>query len=177
MRTWDIAKILLNHCNSPEAVDQVLMTLEDPSEFRNLYAMLLPFATQRHECLPSGRAHPSSADRRVSGHHSGKLARANLPEPLPNQPVSADAVARLESLFRADRMTNAQVQQWMSTHFDSSIPVGKGSLHNYLSRVLNRADTATRNRIFAAALRLDKDSPELDDLRSYWDLLDKRSSE
>ena len=72
-------------------------------------------------------------------------------------------------------MTNRQVEQWINSKFDVNVVMGKGSLRQYLTKVLNKADLGMSNRMLSAAQRLVMDGSSGDsDIRNYWDELDKR---
>ena len=175
MKTWNIAKILIQSCSSPEEVSQILTTLQDPKEVKRVC-----------EHLGSFSAVPPPAQTRQVGNRSGNVVAKNespsnraegatkkISASTPSS--SEEAIAdRLEHLFRNNSMTNKQVEDWFTGNFNVGATVGKRSLRKYLVRVLDDADLGLKNRIIAATQQLANDPDAQDsDLEQYWDGFDK----
>ena len=159
MRVWDIAKILISECDSPEDVDRILHVLDDPAEYRDLRSLLIPFSSENLDSPlqePEGRQTQGEASRSLPG------------------TAKASAVKQLETLFRSDGMTNKQVERWLLENFEVSRSVGKGSLKDFLEKVLSDFNLAKVNRIIASAQRLKDTSKSESDIASYWEQQDRR---
>ena len=172
MRSWEIARLLLNRCSSSQDVDQVLETLSDPLALEELRAMLRSFASNH------GVDTPSTMPKRepLFTPELGQQAVDDRVKALPDTSKSALA-EQLEVLFRAGEMTNKQVEQWFATNFQIVVPIGKGALRKYLLKVLTGADLGLGNRILATAQgRLTTDSAKKSEIKDYWDQLDKHFS-
>ena len=178
MRTWDVAKRLIEHCNSPEDVRQVIAILRDPAAAEEVCSLIAGFSSNRHSSVNSGKTAPTvqvvgssslysegdkspSSNARKRSHDSSKLTTAR----------------QLEALFRTRGMTNQQVEQWINSDFQVRANLGKDSLLKYLTRVLNQGDLGLSNRLLAAAQRLVSENPQANsEIRDYWDEQDKRFS-
>ncbi len=174
MHTWELAKLLLDGCDSPGEVDEVLNTLSDTLALRELRTMLSAFASN------SG-----------SGSETLSLTSANGPTTEPQ--LVAEAVdegikrlsdasrttmaEQLESLFRSGGMTNGQVQQWFKANLQIDLLLNGRSLRHYLMRVLKEVDLETGNRVLAAAQGLGRDYSTKSEISDYWDHLDRRFSD
>ena len=173
MRTWDIAKLLLERCDSCQDVDQVIETLNDTLALQELCRILSSFASHPRVDAPpltlGGRPTAVSEPERQAADDDVKV----LPD------ISKDATAeQLGVLFRSCGMTNKQVVQWFETNFKIDVPIRKGSLRQYLMKVLAGADLGLANRILATAQgRLPGDSRKKSDIGDYWDRLDKQFSD
>ena len=175
MKTWDIAKLLVQSSTSPDDVGQTLATLRDPKEVDRICELLTAFtavvpATQTHE---SGKTNDEALT--VNGSAANRAKGTVKKRQLEISNSSEEAIAiKLEPLFREHGMTNIQVEEWFSTNFSIGKTVGKRSLRKYLIRVLNSADLGKKNRIIAAAQQLGNDPDAEDsDLVKYWDGFDK----
>ena len=177
MRAWDIAKLLLDNCTSPQDVEEVLMTLDSPRELQELRSLLSSFSNGTLSTPYADADTPPLPDpKRVSIPTTGQPSTEKSVKVLPKRP-EAPMMDHLESLFRSDGMTNKQVAQWFSTNFNINVPIGRKSLRHYLTKLLDDVDWGLRNRIFEAAQRLQKDdSSTPSDIESYWDQLDKQFS-
>ena len=175
MRTWDIAKLLMERCNSPEDVERVIVSLKDPAAMQEVCSMLAAFSNNKSavshadfnvSMMGKGRSAPSFKVGQSSiGKDTGVL--------LDTSKIST--IDQLESLFRSAGMTNKQVEQWVCDNFHASVTVGKGSLRRYLTKLLDNADLGLINRILSAAQRVMRDgSSATSDIKSYWDEFDKR---
>ena len=176
MRTWDIAKILIERCRSPEDVDQAIMVLRNPETAREVCTFLTSFSN-KEKFISQDRTETATSQYKSNVDPSPSAAKTNAGTKRSTHLVTSSrrAIAiHLETLFRASGMTNRQVEQWVTTNFPISITVNKSSLLDYLIRVLNRSDLGMTNRIFAAAQRLANDkSVSTSDISNYWDGLDK----
>ena len=178
MRTWDVAKRLIEHCNSPEDVRQVIAILRDPAAVEEVCSLIAGFSSNRHSSVNSGKTtppvqvvgssslysegdKPPSTNARKRSHDSSKLTTAR----------------KLEALFRTSGPTNQQVEQWINSDFQVRANLGKDSLLKYLTRVLNQGDLGLSNRLLAAAQRLVSENLQANsEIRDYWDEQDKRFS-
>ena len=172
MHTWDIAKLLLEHCDSRQDVDRVLLILNDTSALRELCVLLSEFATRPDP-------HESStieADRLMEVPETQQRPKGDGLKPLPDA-SKATMSEQLESLFRSYGMTNNQVEQWFSSNFEINVPIGKGSLKQYLLKVLKEVNLGLGNRILATAQSHPRgDLSKTSDIKEYWDQLDKQFS-
>ena len=155
MRTWDIAKQLIESCGSPEDVDQVIVILQDLDAVQHICAFLTAFSTDKR--VASTRKAEPAVVQRVDAHASSTKVdeTGTVKRGRETTLISKDAsVGQLESLFRASGMTNKQVELWITDNFDIRVNVGKHSLRKYLGRVLNNASLRLINSIMVAARRL-----------------------
>ena len=176
MRAWDIAKLLMEHCKTPDDVEQIIMVLNDRLTMGEVCSMLSAFSNRKaassHADVPMARK--ESRPGRVPEVKQAETASGGT---TLLDTSKAAAVDQLESLFRSGGMTNKQVEQWCNTNFNIHFAVGKGSLRRFLTRLLNGADLGLTNRILAAAQReIMTDASDTSDIKSYWDELDKRFS-
>ena len=172
MGAWEIAKLLLEHCESEVDVERLLLTLDDPSELRELRTMLSAFATYM-EVETSSAIAPAAPVVVPEAQQRPKAGRVRV---LPDA-SRATMSDQLESLFRSYGLTNSQVERWFSTNFEINVPIKKGSLQQYLMKVLKDVDLALGNRILAAAqAQMMRDSSQTSEIKDYWDELDKRFS-
>lgn len=170
MRTWEIAKLLLERCDSPQDVDQVLETLHDRLAFQELCAMLGSFASGPHADASTSAAKNTPALLQEAEDQTIRDSVKALPDSS-----KATMSEQLEILFRSYGMTNKQVEQWFITNFQIDVPMGNGSLGQYLTKVLREVDLGLGNRILAAAQkRTPGDSSKPSELKDYWDKLDKQ---
>ena len=178
MRSWDMAKLLMECCDSPEDVGQVIATLSNPAVLQEVCSMLAPFSNAKPEASdPETYVTKKTGDSRRASVHTSTQQGSGKGTKVPPKNSRVAATVQLESLFRSSGMTNKQVERWVDSNFNVDIVVGKGSLHQYLTRVLNRADLGMINRMLSAAQRLLKDEPSgASDIRNYWDELEKRST-
>ncbi len=175
MNTWDIAKLLIQGCNSPDDIGRTLSTLRNPKDVERVCELLTAFsgvmpATQIHQ---SGKTNDDAPP--VNGSPANR-AKGTVKKRRPETANSSEeAIAiKLEPLFREQGMTNIQVEEWFSTNFRIGRTIGKRSLRKYLIRVLDSADLGLKNRIIAAAQQLGNDPDAEDsDLVKYWDGFDK----
>ena len=176
MRTWDIAKLLMERCNSPEDVERVIVTLKDPGAMQEVCSMLAVFSggesiasnTDTHVSTITGKVRSSSTSK------ADKPAIDKGVEILP-ETSKISSIDQLESLFRSAGMTNKQVEHWFSVNFHVRVTISKRSLRKFLAKALDNADLGLTNRILSAAQRLVKDgSSTTSDIKSYWDEFDKR---
>ena len=162
MRTWEIAKLFVESCTSPEEVDQLIGTIQDRDAMAHVCEMLSAFSTKMPES-----SHELSKTRIDSNTESYNLSlegkRASLTANGEKGETSAkDTTAvKLESLFRSSGMTNRKVEQWSRDNFGIQIGIGKDSLRKYLTRVLKNSDKQLKSRIVAAAEKLpvNRESP------------------
>ena len=155
MRTWDIAKILIESCNSPEDVEAVINTLCDYDAAQHVCAFMSVFAS--YEASISYSRPETSAVQEVE--RRGSLREINrVVEAKGRESVTAlskeGSVDQLQSLFRANGMTNIQVEQWFAHNFGVQEIVGKDALRKYLTKVLTGVDSSLTDRIIASAKRL-----------------------
>ena len=176
MRTWEIAKILVGNCTSPEDVDQAIQLLNNPVAIQDICSMLSSFSKTQSLTSPQrvgatkGSQTSSYASQPESRNTSGRGATKGL-----DDSSEVAQAYQLEALLRASGKTNRQIEQWMSENFNVKAVVGKGSLRLYLARVLRKADLGLRNRILSAAQNLaGKDISGTSDIKDYWDELEKR---
>ena len=179
MRTWDIAKLLVENSSSPEDVEETVKALKDPTSMAQINSVLEAFSSftlpsPATEVNSKGTQRASGRDTpKAAGKPSQSLVTQGTGNSMDNR--SMTAVVQLEELFRSKGMTNSEVEHWVRDNFDITVVVGKESLRKYLLKVLNRTDLGLSNRILAAAQRLaTKNSMENSDIRDYWDQLDKR---
>ena len=172
MHTWELAKLLLEGCDSPEEVNEVLNALNDASALRELCTMLSSFASYS----PSERPSPASANGPTA---EPDLMVEALDEDIDRLPdVSRTTMAeQLEHLFRSSGMTNGQVQQWFKTNLHIDLSLNNRSLRHYLMRVLKKVDLEAGNRILAAAQGLGRDYSTGSEISDYWDHLDRQFSD
>ena len=178
MHTWNIAKLLIESCNSPEDVEEVIVTLQDPDAVQQVCSFLTAFSNNKPSA--SRRKAKAPTMQGVGNYGSstkiGKPATGKSGGDFTHSSKDATA-AQLESLCRASGMTNKQVEQWFTDNFNVRVPIGKDSLRKYLAKVLNSADLGLTNRILAAAQRLVSDqATSTSDIKNYWDGLDKHFS-
>lgn len=175
MRTWDIAKLLIEGCSSPQEVAQVIRTLQDAGAMQQVCSLLAAFSSDTTSSVERGTEicsregigsygmstevnEPAARKARNDRAHSSKAATA----------------PQLESLFRISKLTNKQVEWWLDHHFGVQVTVGKSSLRKYLNKVLEDIDLGLTNRILAAAQRLANDQAiSTSEVRNYWDRFDK----
>ena len=162
MRTWDIAKLLIESCNSPEDVEEAIEILSAPEaarrvcDFMAVFASYEPTVSHVRVDLPLGR------EGREEGKHvlTGGDNKTALEEDGESTTVwsSEASVDQLRSLFRTCGMTNKQVEEWMTDKFGVQFMVGKGALREYLARVLASVDSALANRVMTAAQSLENNN-------------------
>ena len=176
MRTWDVAKRLIEHCESPEDVSEIIAILRDPAAIQEVYSLIVGFSNNKHSSLDPAFTATTSPSVGSSSSYSDidKLPSSRARKPSTDSSKLA-AASQLVTLFRAKRMTNRQVEQWINHHFGVQANLGKDSLLKYLTKVLNQADLGLSNRLLAAAQRLvSENSQATSEIRDYWDELDKR---
>ena len=176
MRTWEIAKVLVGNCTSPEDVDQVIRLLNDTVAIQDICSMLSSFSETQSLTSPQkvGATKRRQTSSYASQPASPSTSRRGSSKGLDDSSEVAQAY-QLETLLRASGKTNREIEQWMSENFNVNAVVGRGSLRLYLSRVLRKADLGLRNRILSAAQNLaGKDIPGTSDIKDYWDELEKR---
>ena len=178
MRTWDVAKRLIEHCDSPEDVGQVITILRDPEAIEEVCSLIAGFSDKEHSSLNSGLSLPTVQVVGGSSSYSGVDKSPSSKARKRSVDSSTLATAkRLQTLFRTKGMTNQQVEQWINSNFKVRANLGKDSLLKYLTKVLNQADLGLSNRLLAAAQRLLSDNSQASsELKDYWDGLDKRFS-
>lgn len=169
MRTWHIAKKLLEICDSPNDVKQVIQLLNTATSIRDICSKLQQFSS--HEFTV----------RTDNSDQEDEYGYLQISEKAVGAPVSVEVTSeiaqayQLETLLRASGKTNKQIETWVTENFDITHRIGKGSLRLYLARVLNYADLSLRNRMLGAAYGLvSKDSNTNSDILQFWDALDKR---
>ena len=172
MRTWDMAKALLSGCESPKDVDRVLSALDDTWELREIYSMLQSFASVGRETQPQDHRLSLEAGDQSSTTSPDCEPEVKSPAALPES-AKNNVAEQLEALFRSDGMTNKQVEKWLITNFKISRSVGKGSLRDFLEKVLSDSNLEMVNRIVASAQGLRDPLAASSDLESYWDLQDR----
>ncbi len=178
MHTWDIAKLFIESCSSPEDVDWVIVTLQDPDAVQQVCSLLIAFSSNKPSA--SRRKAEAPTIQGVGSYRSSTkidtLATGKGEADFTRS--SKDAIAsQLESLFRSSGMTNRQVEQWVTGNFAIRVAIGKGSLHEYLAKVLKNADLGLTNRILSAVHRLVREEgASTSDIQNYWDGFDKRFS-
>ena len=175
MRTWDIAKLLISHCGSPEEVHGVIRALQDPTTVDQICFMLDPFVSDYRESGRYGQTGSNAlADREMMtlpARPSDKPTSHSSGTPSANLAIADE----LASLFRTHGMTNRQVETWLADGFGVQLLVGKDSLRRYLARVLNSVDLGGRNRITVAARNLASDGDETtSEITQFWNDLDER---
>ena len=170
MHTWEIARLLLENCDSRQDVDQVLETLNDTLALQELRTMLSSFASDPGTATPPSM--PKSETMAMP--KLGQNVIDNGGNALPDT-SKATVAEQLETLFRSSGMTNKQVEQWFSANFEIDVPIRKVSLRKYLLKVLTGIDLGLGNRILATAQgRLTRNSSEKSDIKDYWDQLEKQ---
>ncbi len=178
MRTWNIAKLLIEHCDSPEDVDQVIVILRDSSATQQVCSILSAFSNSKLT-LSHTDADGSTITRKEWTATVPKVRKSVKKKGIEGvyDTSKVSTVNELESLFRSAGMTNKQVEQWFANYFSVRVTIGKDSLRKYLTKVLNKADLGLCNRILAAAQRLvNKESAGASEIKTYWDEFDKRYS-
>lgn len=177
MRTWDIGKLLLERCSSPEDVGQVIKLLKEPAAIQNICAMLTAFsdaklALENHEHTPATRG----TDKIISPSKATKAKIERIRGYLSDSSTEG-VTEQLQLLFRTNHMTNKEVEQWITDNFNISTSVSKDSLRKYLGRVLKNADLGLSNRILSAAQRLvSEEATATSDIKDFWDAYDKHFS-
>ena len=175
MKSWDIAKLLIQSCSSPEEVGEIIAALQEPKEVERVCSLLGSFAPVGPSTPPPqvGNRGGNVVAKNEASSKRVKDATKNISPSTAN--TSEEAIAdRLEPLFRKSGMTNKQVERWITGNFAVAATVGKRSLREYLVKVLDRADLGLKNRIIAAAQQLASDQDDQDsDLVKYWDGFDK----
>ena len=173
MTSWDIAKYLIQSCNSPEEVSHVVATLQNPQEVERVCDILTSFSVT----TPTKQSHRGSKEKpgplALNG-ASAKRRSVNKTGGTKTDSTGEAIAVKLEPLFRDQGMTNQQVEEWVASNFSIVEAIGKRSLRKYLIRVLDSADLGLKNRIMAAAQQLGNDpGAEDSDLVKYWDGFDK----
>ena len=170
MYTWDIAKLLIESCSSPEEVEQVIGTLNDREAVEQVCAFMAPFASYE----PSISYHIAIAEPPVVQESDGHGSSSEVDKTVTGKSGDSAAglsremsVDQLQTLFRTNGMTNKQVEQWMGDNFGVEVIVGKDALWKYLTKVLAAADSDLTDRIMIAAERLmDDDNPSSGDRKA-----------
>ena len=178
MRTWDLAKRLIEHCESPEDVSQIIAILRDPAAIQEVCSLIVGFSNNKYSRLDPVFTATRSPSAGSSSSYSeiDKLPSSRARKPSTDSSKLATA-SQLVTLFRTKGMTNQQVEQWINHHFEVRTNSGKDSLLKYLTKVLNQADLGLSNRLLAAAQRLANENAQTtSEIRVYWDELDKRFS-
>ena len=176
MHTWEIAKILVGNCTSPEDVDQVIQLLNSTVAIQDICSMLSSFSETQSLNSPNkvGATKGRQASSHASQPESQSISRHRAAKELDDSSEVAQAY-QIEVLLRASGKTNREIERWMSESFNVKAVVGKGSLRLYLARVLRKADLGLRNRILSAAQNLSgKAILGTSDIKDYWDELEKR---
>ena len=175
MKTWNIAKILIQSCSSPEEVSQILATLQDPKEVERVCGLLSSFSAVGPPTQTRQVGNRSGNVVTKNGSSSKRAKDTNKKISASSTSTSEEAIAdRLEPLLRASGMTNKQVEEWIGYNFNVGATVGKRSLREYLVKVLNGADLGLKNRIMAGTQQLANIQDAQDsDLAKYWDGFDK----
>ena len=179
MRTWDIAKLLVENCNSPEEASEIASVLRDPASVKQIQSILEAFS-DLNKTRSSAQVEVQGAQRAYSSDWPKPASKSTKflsgTQVMSSTAISGASTAeQLESLFRSNGMTNQQIEEWITANFGIRVVVGKESLKKYLAKVLNRADLGLSNRILAAAQKLVSGSAQDNsDIRDYWDELDKR---
>lgn len=178
MLTWDIAKLLIEKCDSPEDVTQVIVTLRSPSSIEEVCSLLTAFSNGGHPSTNSKQTSQTMQGMRSQSPSAGDgKSTSSRTKKEPVDSSSLAAAKQLEALFRSKGMTNQQVEQWVNSNFSARAILGKDSLRKYLTRVLNNVDLGVRNRILATAQRLvNEDYKGTSEIKDYWDELDKSFS-
>ena len=175
MKTWYIAKLLVQSSSSPEDVGEILATLQDPKAVKRVCELLRSFSADGPPVLTGQVGNLDDNAVAKSGSSSKRTKEATKKTSASTVSTSEETIAdRLEPLFRNNGMTNKQVEEWIAANFAVAATVGKRSLRKYLVKVLDRADLGLKNRIIAAAQKLASDQDDQDsDLVKYWDGFDK----
>ncbi len=178
MRTWDVAKRLIEHCESPEDVSQIIGILRDPMAIQEVCSLISGFSDNKRSSLNSATtAAPTQGVRSSSSSPETDKSPSSRVRKSSTDSSKLATVSQLVTLFRTKGMTNQQVEQWINNNFNVRANLGKDSLHKYLTKVLNPADLGLSNRLLAAAQRLvSEKSQATSEIRDYWDGLDKRFS-
>ena len=155
MRTWNIARVLVESCSSPEEVDQVIGTLQNRDAILHVCTILGAFSSAK----PESMSRTSKSCTAPSTDGNDLLAKVEKDDAAQNGGsgtlISKETiVSELASLFRSRGMTNRQVAQWTTDNFGVQINIGKDSLPKYLTRVLKDVDTHLTNRIVLAAKQI-----------------------
>lgn len=168
MSAWKIAKLILDNCNSPQDVDEMLLTLDSFAEMQELRGMIASFSTTaRNEPPVATNGGPSS--RKYEPQTSSPEQKPTILTGV----SSGTTVKQMEILFRECGMTNKQVEQWFSAKFKIAKPIGKGSLRNYLAMILSEIDLGLTNRILSTIQRESLPGSSIkSDIEDYWDKLD-----
>ena len=176
MRTWDIGKLIMDNCNSPEDVGQVIEILRDPAAIEEVCSLIAAFSDYKHSDYSSKTTAPTVQSVASHNSHAGAhKTPSSTTRRRPTDSFKLDTAVQLETIFRTKGMTNQQVEQWIKGNFEVRVTLSKDSLRNYLTKVLNHADLGLSNRLLAAARRLAKEnSKATSDIRAHWDELDKR---
>ena len=141
MKTWDIAKFLIQSCSSPEDVGQILATLQDPKEVGRVCELLSSFSAVGPPAQTRQVGNLSGNVVAKNGSPSKRAKAATKKASVTKASSSEEAIAdRLEPLYRNNGMTNKQVEEWIADNFNVGATVGKRSLREYLVRVLDGAD-------------------------------------
>ena len=155
MRIWDIAKLLIESCSSPEEVAELIGTLSDPNAAQQICAFMSAFDSYEPSSSSLKTEPPvvQDAEREGSRSEFDKIVAGKRDESAVVLSIEAN-VAHLRSLLRTSGLTNKQVEQWLTENFGVQVTVGKDALSKYLTKVLAGADSDLTNRIMIAAERL-----------------------
>ena len=157
MRTWEIAKLFVESCTSPEEVDQLIGTLQDRDAMLDICTKLAAFSSDKRESTPqsSKTALTSGSPSHIlSSGAKEAIVRRNEEKLIA---FSDQTIAdELKALFRGRGMTNTQVEQWARENFGVKINVSKDSLHKYITRILKISDSQLVNRMVVAARKMDR---------------------
>ena len=177
MRTWDVAKVLMQSCKSPEEVAEVITILKDPMSIDEVCSRLRPFSDLTSDVMIAGSN--ATANKKLPGNGDALNMPTATTKPGSRHldPALSAAVGQLEVVFRAKGMTNNDVERWVTTHFDVRGVLGKDSLRKYLYKILKNSDLSFQNRLLASAQQLvTGDKKGVSDLEQYWEKLDNRNS-
>ncbi len=155
MSTWDIAKLLIESCNSPEDVASLIGTLDQPDAAKQISNFMAPFASYDPYTNSQEGGQPAKRESEVPS-TLGELdiATEALSE-MGLSTISRDSIAaELHSIFRSIGMTNMQVEQWIQRNFGIELRVSKDALRKYLVRVLASSDAIMVHRISNSARQL-----------------------
>lgn len=179
MKAWDIAKLVIERCDSSEEVGRAIAVLSNPEQTKQMCYLLEPFANNDPQV---DQTDPPKKSREKPERQDPKLVNGgpNSDDPkIPSIGASSRAIAsQLEPIFRKKGMTNKQVEEWVTGNFDIQLSVGKGSLSSYLVKVIDAASLGLKNRIFAEAQYLTNGAKSRSsDLKEYWDAFDAHFSD
>ncbi len=176
MNPWNIAKLLVNNCDSAYEVDELIAALSNQNQLNTVLSLLSVFGTESEVLsLPPDDSQSSTSPRQESQKKGAfRVGRETKLASEPT-PVDDETLHELEAVFRSEGFTNRQVEEWVKDTFGIRQPIGKGSLRKYLVRLASRDDAIPMKMLLSTArLKLTGDSSVGEDITFYWDQIGGR---